>query len=78
MRSEPFQGPDRLLNSPTRPIIAAAANTASESLKRRYGQHMLLASKSARASDHVEAENRSRHPDHVYRNAAPQKAGHQQ
>ncbi|WP_425965320.1 DUF4167 domain-containing protein [Rhizobium nepotum] len=63
---------------PTRPVIAAAANTTSESLKRRYAQHMLLASESALAGDQIEAENHYQHAEHFYRTAALQKAGHQQ
>lgn len=82
------QGLNRLLNSPhrisrpahtsPRPAIAAAANTTSESLKRRYAQQILLASESFRAGDQVEAENHYQHAEHFCRTAALQKAGQQQ
>jgi hypothetical protein len=74
----PISYPAHRPHSPTRAVIAAAANTISESLKRRYAQYVLLASERARAGDRVEAENLYQHAEHFYRTAALQKAGHQQ
>jgi hypothetical protein len=63
-------------HQPARAIIAAAANTSSDGLKRRYEQYMLLARESAQAGDQIEAENLYQHAEHYYRTAALQKAGH--
>jgi hypothetical protein len=82
------QGLNLLLNSAHRisrpvptltcPAITAAANTASENLKRRYAQHILLASESVRADDDIEAKIQYQHAEQFYRTAALLKAGHQQ
>jgi hypothetical protein len=59
-------------------IFAAAADTTSDSLKRRYEHYMLLARQSSQAGDEIEAENLLQHAEHYYRTAALRKAGHQQ
>lgn len=68
---------DRSAHERSGGIIAAAADSTSDSLIRRYELYLRLARQSARAGDEIEAENLLQHAEHYYRTAL-RKVGHQQ